>query len=223
MTAGFQNEPSFNLFIPSYVQATESFVLRLPETYGRVLLTLQPFTAGDKVKYRLEPKAHIDKGKEKQKDTGYFWANVNVSAFSTLSDADAFNFVRASFLQVGLRAVDIRYLENKEMGTGSNTIRVGFDPEPNFNVYNMQKIATLKAPDNTTWYTKASREFAISHNIHDYCLGSLDKRAPDHLICKCSTNSSAGPSMSSAHRQAAKLSFQERARKRAREDADPFA
>ena len=57
MTAGFQNEPSFNLFIPSYVQSTESFVLRLPETYGRVLLTLQPFTAGDKVKYRLEPTA----------------------------------------------------------------------------------------------------------------------------------------------------------------------
>ena len=223
MSAGIAVEPTFNLFIPSYLAGSEAFAVRMPKTYGQIMLMRQPFTAGDVVKYRLQPQEFQGVEQNKQTDTGDRWARVIMSPVSTVSDADTINFIRATFTRAGLIPVDVRMQENKQLGTGTNFVRVGFDLTPNFSAYDLKPIASVKAPDGTTWYVKISKAFAAQFNIHDQCLGLFAKNAPPHLICTCGNRSSAGPSTSATQRAQAKAAFQERARKRAREDDDPFA
>lgn len=202
---------------------TETFVVRMPKTYGDIMLAGQPFTAGDAVKYRLQPQKFSGEEKNKQKDTGDRWARVIMSPVTTVSDAEAFNFVRVTFTRVGILPVDVRTLENKQMGTGTNFIRVGFDLTPNFHPSSLKPISSVQAPDGTIWHVKFSKAFAEQFHFHDQCLGLLSKNAPPHLLCTCSQKPSAGPSSTAAQRTQAKAAFQERARKRAREDDDPFA
>ena len=223
MNAGLKDEPPFGIFNPNYIAGTGSFVVRMPQTYGQIMLERLPFTAGDKVKYRLEPKEFTGTESRKQKDTGNAWARVTMSPVSTVSDAEALNFVRTTFARVGTSPVDVRFLDDKHTGTGTNLIRVGFEPLSNFNVANLKSISTITAPDGTVWHIRVSKEFAAQHHIHDHCMGLLSKNAPIHLACKCSQQPTAGPSSTAAQRMSAKVSYQERARKRAREDADPFA
>jgi len=223
VTAGLTVEPPFNLFIPTYLNGSESFAVRMPQTYGDIMLRRPQFTAGDTVKYRLQPQEFTGVEQNKQKDTGDRWARVIMSPVHSVSDADALNFVRATFTRVGILPVDIRILEDKQMGTATNQIRVAFDLTPNFNVSNLKAIASITAPDNTIWYVKTSKGFAAQFNIHDQCLGLLTRNAPPHLACLCSQRPSAGPSLTAAQRMQAKAAHQDRARKRAREDADPFA
>ena len=195
----------------------------MPQTYGNIILLRQPFTAGDTIKYRLQPQEFTGVEQNKPKDTGDNWARIIMSPVSTVSDSDALNLARSTFIRIGTSPVDVRMMEDKQMGTGTNFIRVGFDLTPNFNISNLKSIATIKAPDNTIWYVKVGKGFAEQFNIHDQCLGSFSRNAPPHLACQCSRIPSAGSSTSAAQRNKAKEAYQERARKRARDDADPFA
>ena len=55
MTAGLRKAPTFDMFSPSYIKDLESFTVRMPTTYVHILLQSRPFSAGDVIKFLLEP------------------------------------------------------------------------------------------------------------------------------------------------------------------------
>ena len=59
MAAGLKHAPEFNMFGPKYIFDLDGFAVRMSSTYVQILLTLQPFTAGDIVKFQLTPKEYL--------------------------------------------------------------------------------------------------------------------------------------------------------------------
>lgn len=213
------------MFAPRYIDGLEAFTVQMPSTYSKILLNIQPFTAGEgTAKYLLSPQVYVPP-KQAKETQGDHWANVKISPTSTVSDNDTLQFIRAAFSRAGLNAVNLKIMEDKKLGTRTNIIRVGFNASERFDPRNLKPtLARLQAPDNTTWYTQFSKTAADQFHIHDRCLGLTSDRAPLHVRCACSTlDSSAGPSTSLASRQAALQGYQARALKRAREEPDPFA
>jgi hypothetical protein len=225
MGAGLKNTPTFDMFFPTYINDLEAFTVRMPSTYVEILLTLKPFTCGDIVKFLLEPREYERKGKDKKQDTGDFWAHVSMHPHSVMSQADIFAFIKNQFWRVALNPVSIEpHTDKNKGGTGTNKIRVGFLPTEAFDVRNLKTLHELTAPDGFFMHTRISNKAGLQFNVHETCLGVKDKRAHWTIRCNCGDDefakagSSSGPS-----RAKAAEAYQQRALKRAREDADPFA
>jgi hypothetical protein len=224
MAAGLQRTPTFDMFFPTYINELEAFTVRMPYTYVRILLQVQPFTCGDAVKFRLQPREYERKDKDKKQDTGDFWAHVSIHPHSVMSQADLFSFIKSQFIRIALNPVSVEpHTDKKRGGTGTNKIRVGFLPTEMFDVRNLKSLHELKAPDGFFIYTRISNKAATQFGVHDSCLGIQDKRLNLMIRCTCGDDPAKGASSSGPSRAKATEAFQQRALKRAREDADPFA
>ena len=223
MAAGLKHAPEFNMFGPKYIFDLDGFAVRMSATYVQILLTLQPFTAGDIVKFQLTPKEYLKQEKAKKADTGDFWGHVTISATTTMPESEILAFIQSQFIRVHLNPVNVETREEKTLGTAMNQVCVGFLPTEAFDVRNLKSLAKLTAPDGSLWYTQIGKGAATKLGVHHYCLGIQSTRAPMHLQCNCSETKSTGQATSAAHRAKATLAFQQRALKRAREEDDPFA
>ena len=224
MTAGLRKAPTFDMFSPSYIKDLESFTVRMPTTYVHILLQSRPFSAGDVIKFLLEPKVYDQQGKDKKTDTGDFWAHVSIHPHSVMTQADMFAFIKSQFWRVALNPVNVEAHKDKKSGAGTNKIRVGFLPTERLDVRNLKSLHELKAPDGFTMYTRFSNIGAKQFGIHPDCLGILsDQPRFFHFRCNCGDKPKQAGSSSGADRAKAKAAFQERALKRAREEPDPFA
>ena len=224
MSVGLRNTPEFDMFTPHFISDSKSFSVRMPTSYAQILLTLKPFTCGDVVKYQLQPKESEHKSKSKKVDTGDFWAHVHIHPFSVIPQNEAMAFIKAQFLRVQLNPVAIEPHKEKQSGTGTNKIRVGFLPMETFDPRNLKPLAKFTAPDGSLWYTHMAKIGAQQLGVHHKCLGIQSSRAPFHIRCNCGDDQKkANQSTSAAHRAKATEAYQQRALKRAREEEDPFA
>ena len=140
MVTGLRHAPTFDMFFPTFIKDLESFTVRMPTTYVQILLTARAFTAGDDIKFQLQPRAYDQQGKIKKADTGDFWAHVSIHPHSVLPQADAFAFLKSQFSRVSLNPVNIEPHKDKKSGTGTNKIRVGFLPMDNFDGIQSNKV-----------------------------------------------------------------------------------
>ena len=122
-----------------------------------------------------------------------------------------------------LNPITIEPHKEKKSGTGTNKIRIGFLPMETFDVRNLKSLHELKAPDGFIMYTRISKLAALQFGVHDACLGILSNKAPFHLRCTHGDDPQQAGSSSGPNRAKATVAYQQRALKRAREEADPFA
>ena len=213
------------MFTPNYINDIEGFVVRMPSTYVSILLTAEPFTAGDVIKFRLQPKVYTDSKSKAKVDTGDYWAHVIIHPTSAVHESDVIPFVKSHFSRAHLNPVDVTILVDRNTGAGLNKVRVAFLPMDTFDPRNLKTLAKLAAPDGKIWHTQLSKGAAYRFNVCLNCLGmkNTPRSLPLSIQCGCSDMKSVNTGSTAAQRATAREQYQRRALKRAREAADPFA
>ena len=210
------------MFSPNYINDLGAFVVRMPSTYALILLDIEPFTAGADIKFRLEPKQYEDSKSKQKIDTGDYWAHVLIHPTSLVPEADAIAFIKSQFIRVNLNPVNIDFSTDRKMGAGNNKVRVGFLPADNFDPRNLKTMAKMTAPDGKIWYVRISKGAAERFHVCLRCLGISSARVAFNIQCECSSTPGTNQG-TAAQRASARASYQSRALKRAREEADPWA
>ena len=217
--------PDFSFFTVQYVSSESTFVVVMPESFATAIRSRPPFNASTVTcTYKLAPQENDFVVRERRTDTGFKWANGDLSV-GTANDLKELEMaVQNALAPVSLKMIECKHLKNKAAGgTTKAAIRISFDITEGFDHLQLHRIRYIRLPGSATITFKPSAEFCSFYNIHKHCLKTRDRRNKGHILCTCLDGGSSGPAASRASQEAAAAAIRARTLKRAREAPDPFA